>query len=402
MVPAFVVLLAALEWPQFGGPQRNFQVDAKGLAAWPASGPKKLWSRELGEGYSAIAVDGGVLYTMYRQGSQEVALAADAATGKTLWEYRYDAAFLPTMKMENGPGPHATPLVTPTLVFTTGILGKFLALDKKTGKVVWSHDLFQEYGGHVSDRGYSCSPLAYRDTILLKVGGPGAAVMACRQKDGSVAWKQHDFAPSPASPVLIQVGGQDQLVVFLGDQVAGLDPRNGGLLWSNPHRTDWGLNISTPVWGPDNLLFISSAYSGGSRALLLSLSAGKTIVRQQWFTNRMRLHHGNGIRIGDHIYGSSGDFGPAPLTAIDVKTGKIAWQDRTFSKATLLFADGKLIVLDEDGNLALATVSPQGLRVLAKTALLHRNAWTAPSLAGTRLYLRDRRTLLALDLAAGR
>ena len=403
MIPALVLFLAALEWPQFGGPQRNFQTEATGLAtSWPASGPKKLWSRDLGEGYSSIAVDGAVLYTMYRLGNQEVVLAADAATGKTIWEHRYDATFLPTMKMENGPGPHATPLVTPTLVFTTGILGKFLALNKKTGKVVWSHDLFQEYGGRVSDRGYACSPLAYRDTILLKVGGPGAAVMAFHQKDGAVVWKQHDFTASPASPVLIQVGGQDQLVLFMGDQVVGLDPRNGASLWSHPHRTDWGLNISTPVWGPDNLLFVSSAYSGGSRALQLSLSAGKTAVKEQWFTNRMRLHHGNGIRIGDHVYGSSGDFGPAPLTAIDVKTGKIAWQDRTFSKATLLLADGKLIVLDEDGNLALTTVSPQGLQVLAKASLLRKNAWTSPSLAGTRLYLRDRRTLMALDLAAGR
>jgi outer membrane protein assembly factor BamB len=400
MVPgAALWLLAALEWPQFGGPAGNFHADVKGLASsWPAGGPRKLWTRDLGEGYSSIAIDGNVLYTMYRQGNLEVVLAADASTGKTLWEHRYDAAFLPTMKMENGSGPHATPLVTSTTVFTTGILGKLLALDKKTGKVLWSHDLFQEYGGRVPDRGYACSPVAYKDAILLKVGGPGAAVMAFRQKNGAVVWKQHDFAPSPSSLVVVQVSGQDQVVAFMGDQVVGLDPNHGGWLWNHPHRTDWGLNISTPILGPDNILFLSSAYGGGSRGLQLTLSGGKTAVKELWFTNRMRLHHGNAIRIGDHVYGSSGDFGPAPLTALDVKTGKIAWQDRTFSKATLLLADGKLILLDEDGNLALATVSPQGLQVLAKAEVLRRNAWTAPALAGTRLYLRDRRTLLALDL----
>src|SRR6266545_6730714 len=114
---------ASLEWPQFGGPRRNFTSDAKGLAsAWPGSGPKKIWSRALGEGYSGIAVDGPVLYTMYRRGEQEITLAADAASGKTIWEHTVPAPFRSGMKMENGPGPHATPLVTSDAVFSVGIL----------------------------------------------------------------------------------------------------------------------------------------------------------------------------------------------------------------------------------------------------------------------------------------
>ena|SRR5207302_6553610 len=102
--------------------------------------------------------------------------------------------------------------------------------------------------------------------------------------------------------------------------------------------------------------------------------------------------------IGDHIYGSSGDFGPAFFAAVDVKTGKVAWQDRSFSKASLLYGDGKLIILDEDGNLALATISTTGLKVLSKVELLERNAWTVPSLVGTRLYIRDRKAIMALQL----
>jgi hypothetical protein len=125
---------------------------------------------------------------------------------------------------------------------------------------------------------------------------------------------------------------------------------------------------------------------------------GKTQVTELWKTNRMRVHIGNLMRIGDTLYGSSGDFGPSPLTALDAKTGKVLWQDRTFPKATFLYADGKLIVVDEDGNLSLATVSPAGLKVLSRVALLHSNAWTAPSLAGATLYVRDRHSLMALDL----
>jgi hypothetical protein len=110
------------------------------------------------------------------------------------------------------------------------------------------------------------------------------------------------------------------------------------------------------------------------------------------------VHIGNLLRIGDAVYGSSGDFGPAPLTAMDAKTGKVLWQDRTFPKATLLYADGKLIVVDEDGNLSLATVSPGGVKVLSRAALLHSNAWTAPALVDTTLYVRDRQSMMALDL----
>jgi hypothetical protein len=122
------------------------------------------------------------------------------------------------------------------------------------------------------------------------------------------------------------------------------------------------------------------------------------VPAEVWSNNRMRVHFSTVVRIGDYVYGSSGDFGPAPLTAVDIKTGKIAWQDRSFPKANFIYVDGRFIVLDEDGTLALADFNPQGLKVLSRASLLTSNAWTVPSLAGGRLYLRDRSTLMALDL----
>src|SRR5688572_3949963 len=112
----------------------------------------------------------------------------------------------------------------------------------------------------------------------------------------------------------------------------------------------------------------------------------------------MRVHIGTVIRLGDFAYGSSGDFGPAFISAINLKTGDIAWQDRSFARAQLLYADSKLIVLDEDGVLGLAAVSPQGLKVLARAPVLMNLAWTPPTLVGTTLYVRDRKTLAAFDL----
>lgn len=398
IVYLFAGAQAQAEWPQWGGPNRNFISTSKGLAAsWPATGPRQLWSRPLGQGHSSIVVDRITLYTMYSQGDQEVVVALAADTGKTLWEHKYDA---PTagMNYKEGLGPHATPLLVGNLLYAVGALGNLHALDKKTGKVVWSHDLWKEYGGTKRDRGYSCSPLAYKKTIILPVGGTGQALIAFNQTDGTIAWKNQTLDVSPSSPIIINVDGQEQMVAFLGKTITGIDPNNGELLWSHPHVTDWGLNISTPIWGDDNLLFVSSAYSGGSRVLKLQNNGGKTTVTELWFNNRMRVHHGTTIRVGDHVYGSSGDFGPAFFAGVNVKTGEIAFQDRSFPKTNFVLAEGRLIILDEDGNLALATVSPAGLKVISKFSLLKNLAWTAPTLVGTKLYVRDRQTIAALDL----
>jgi outer membrane protein assembly factor BamB len=389
------------DWAQWGGPHRNFTSDTKGLAtSWPATGPQRVWQRELGEGYSAIAVERGMLFTMYRKGENEVVIALDAATGKTVWEQSYAAPFAPEYDMSNGPGPHATPLVTGNFVFASGATGKLHCLDKKSGKVLWSRDLINEFHGTLRVNGYSCSPIAYKDKVVMMVGGAASSLVALNQKDGSVAWKKHDFRNSTASPIVINVDGQDQLVAFMFGEVVGVDPNNGDLLWSHSHPVDFGLNTSTPIWGADNLLFVSSGYNGGSRVLKLSRAANKTTVEELWAHGLMRVHFTNAIRVGDLVYGSSGDFGPAPFTAIDVKTGKVVWRNRTFPRASFVFADGRFIILDEDGDLLLATPAAEGLTVTSKVAVLSNNAWTVPSLAGTRLYLRDRKNILALELGA--
>jgi len=398
---------AARDWLQWGGPGRNFMSDSKGLASsWPPGGPKKLWSRTLGEGHSSIVVEAGRLYTQYRQINrspaatmhEEVVAAFDAATGKTLWEFKYPASTA-GIDFTQGLGPHSTPLIVGNRIYATSSRSELFALDKATGKRIWSHDMVSEYRAVPAGRGYTCSPILHNGLVIVTMGGPDQAVAAFDAQTGKLAWKGGYFVWAPASPILIDVDGQTQLVVFGGDIISGMDPATGRTLWSHPHKTDWGLNISTPVWSAaDHLLFASSAYGTGSRALELRQKGGKTAVTEKWASNRMRVHIGTVIRVGDYVYGSSGDFGPAFISAVDMKTGSIAWQDRSFARAQLLYADGKLVVLDEDGTLGLATVSPHGLKVLARANVLTNLAWTPPTLVGTALYVRDRKTMSAFDL----
>lgn len=407
LTPVTIAGQAAPSWTQWGGAGRDFMSDSKGLAStWPASGPKKLWSRSLGEGHSSVLIENGRLYTMYRQitrqpsvSHEEVVASLDAASGKTIWEFKYPAS--PNgIQFDQGFGPHSTPLIVGNRLFAASSRSELFALDKTTGKRIWSHDFVKEFNAPLTARGYSGSPLLYNGTIIVTMGGPNQAVAAFDQASGKLLWKNGYFVWAPASPILIDVDKQPQLVVFGGDVVTGMDPANGRELWRHPHKTDWGLNISTPVWVADqHLLLVSSAYGVGTRALELRQSAGKTTVTEKWHSQRMRIHIGTIIRLGEHAYASSGDFGPAFISAFDLKSGAIAWQDRSFARAQLLYADGKIIVLDEDGVLGLATVSPQGLKVLAKASVLQHLAWTPPTLVGTTLYVRDRQTISAFDLS---
>ena len=409
-------LAGAESWLQWGGPTRDFKAASAGriAATWPSVGPRELWSRPLGEGYSAIVTDGTTLFTMYRPikglvtvvkervwspaTAPEIVVALDAVTGRTLWEHSYDAPILPRMQVEYGTGPHATPLIAGDAVYAVGSTGRMHALDKKTGRVLWAHDLWGELAGRVQSRGYSCSPLAYGNNVIVTVGGPGQALVAVDRKTGAIAWKNGNVDPSPSSPRIIRVDGQEQLVLAHADGVAGFDPVSGATLWDHPHKTDYGLNISMPSWGDDNVMVISSAYSGGSRGLRLAQAGGKTTVKELWASSRLRVHFGSIIRLGDRVYASSGDFGPAFVTATDVRTGAIAWQERGFARAGLVGIGEKLLLLDEDGVLALATPGPAGLTVHAKADVLGTQAWTVPTVVGTRVYLRDRAVIKALDI----
>lgn len=399
-------------WPQWGGPHRNFVSDATGLAdSWPESGPPQIWNRPLGLGHSSIVAEGGRLYTMYRPGKQitrkgpweavERVVALDAATGKTLWEYEYPSE---PLNFSFGAGPHATPLITGDLVVTVGTNKQLHAFDKTSGRVVWWHDLVKEYGAPPTlirpavKAGYGSSPLAYNDTVILQVGGTGQAVMAFRLKDGALQWSAGDFFTAEAPPILIDVDGQTQVAVLGGRSVHGLDPATGRVLWSHAHDTDGDMNNSTPVWGPDNTLFITSAYNLGSRGLRLTRKGNATEVEELWYTNRFRLMFSNAIRQGKFIYGTSGDFGPAFLGALDIETGEVAWQARGFGRSSLLYADGKAIILDEDGQLALVRLSPDGHEILARAQIFDGTAWTVPALVGTTLFARNREEVIALDL----
>ncbi|MCB9850367.1 MAG: PQQ-like beta-propeller repeat protein [Phycisphaerales bacterium] len=392
-------------WPQWGGAHGDFKADTTGLAdKWPDGGPKTLWRRDLGDGYSSIIDDGDRLYTMYRptdpekNKSEEHIVALDAKTGETVWDISYDAPYDEGMDAQFGHGPHSTPVIVGDRLFAVGSMVNLHCVDKNTGKVIWERNLHKDYEASTMQYGYGASPLAYKDLIILPVGGKGQAVVAFKQSDGSEAWKNQDFGPTHASVGVAKAGDKEELILFSSAEVAGLNPENGDLYWRVEQPTQWGANISTPVLGDDGILFISSAYGMGSRGVQLSVEDGKPAANELWYNNKMRVHHGNAVRVGGFVYGASGDFGPVFYAAVDVKTGELAWRSRDIGKSTTIAADGKLIILNEDGKLFLAKASPAELDILSSAELGDGRTWTAPTLVGKTLFVRDRKQIMALDL----
>ena len=299
-----------------------------------------VWTRPLGEGYSAPVVENGVLYTMYGRSRDEVVIAANAETGQTLWEQASPRTFESEAAGEMGDGPYASPLIAGDRLFTAGVAGRFQCFDKRTGKLLWTQDLWGTHKGSQLLYGYASSPIAFRDLVIVPVGGPGKSVMAFRQADGGVAWaqarlRQRLFVADPHQRLGPRAArGAD------GRRAHRRQPAQRRPAMGGPVQGDYAIAIATPVYGPDNLLFVSSEYDGGAKVIELQRQGLQTKATELWSNIRFRLHHGNAMRIGEAIYFSSGGKGSQPiLSAVEARSGKTLWQERSIGKATFVWAD---------------------------------------------------------------
>jgi outer membrane protein assembly factor BamB len=389
-------------WLQWGGPTRDFQVLSANVPdSWPSDGPRRLWKRDLGAGFSSIVTDGRTLYTLFKRENQTVVVALDAATGKTVWEKGFDAAPTPAeekeMDLVHGFGPGSTPLIDNKLLFAITFMGRLVALDRQDGRMAWSQELIRN-GGTLVAYGTANSPLANKDTIIVPVGGRGQAIQAFRKSDGVLKWKSGDGDNANSSPVLARLFGEDQVVTVMQDEVLSMNPETGAILWRHPHSDKTDIEASDPVAVADDTLLVASL-NIGTRAIQVKRENGRITTSELWRNKKMRVMHGNMLRIGDYIYASSGGgFGPSPLTAMRISTGEIVWQERAL-KMTLLGVNGKAIVVDEDGKLYLIRLAPEGMKILAESQQLASPAWTPPTLSGSRLFLRDTKSIMALELA---
>ena len=182
---------ASAQWDQWGGPQRDFVVKSGKLSTnWPEAGPKTVWERKLPGGYSCLLSHGGRLFTMTREGDEEVVLSLNPADGKTIWEHRYRAVIPEEVELRFGKGPNATPLIVGDKMITIGMTGHLACLSLKDGSLIWSKEVISDLGGNMPHFGYSSSPVAFGDNVIVPVGGEGKGLMAFKVADGKKVWSE--------------------------------------------------------------------------------------------------------------------------------------------------------------------------------------------------------------------
>lgn len=378
------------DWPQWRGPNRDGISKETGLLKqWPEQGPPLVWKATgAGVGYSSMSVANGRLYTMGLRGDKEFVIAFDLATGKEVWATPHGGAY----RDSRGDGPRGTPTFEGGRLYSLGGNGDLSSIDAKTGKIIWSMNILQKFGGENIGWGISESPLVVGDKVIVNAGGPGASVVALNKKDGTLIWKSQSDKAGYSSGMPVQIGDTTQVVFFTHRRAVGLDLKDGKLLWDYPRAANNVANVATPII-KGNRVFISSDYGTGAGMVEIKADGKATEV---YFTKDMRNHHSSSVLIGDHLYG----FSSSVLTAMRFDTGEIAWKDRSVGKGSLVFADGHLYALSENGVVGLIEATPKGYVEKGRFRIQQDSlpTWTHPIVVGGRLYIRDQDTIYAYDV----
>ena len=387
-------------WPSFRGPNRDGVSLETGLAGtWPEGGPRVVWRVPAGAGFSGVAIGDGRALTLWQTDGEQRLVALDAASGSLLWQYTLGPAF----SSEYGDGPRATPVIDAGRVYAVDAHGRLVAVDAADGRELWSHDLAAEFGARIPAIGYSSTPLIEGDSLVVEVGAEGGAFMAFDSSTGERRWASQSDEAAYASPIAMTSNDRRQVVFFSAAGLYSVAPEDGSLLWHEPWAspcpaTGIPLNAASPVFVPPDRVFVSTAWGEKKGGTLLRVveHQDRLAAEPLWQGAVIDSEINTAVLVDGHLYGFKGSI----LVSVDAETGERGWDARGYGRGSLISADGKLIVLGEDGKLALVAADPGEYRRLASTQLLSGRSWTAPSLAGGRLFVRNAEEVVSLDLSA--
>jgi outer membrane protein assembly factor BamB len=412
-IPSLLVVLfaptclVAGDWPQWLGPTRD-GVSPEKIVPWKTA-PESLWRIKAGEGHSSPIVNGGKVFLHSRRAKpdndkafEEVVTAYDAKTGHTLWE----TVCGDTSKFSSifGNGPRATPCVNGGHIYTLGVTGLLTCLEVEKGKQLWQVDTLKELNAANLFFGVSTSPVIGDDLILINVGGKdGASIVAFDKDSGKVVWKKLDDPASYSSPIEFGEGKTRQAVFLTGKGLVSLHPKDGEVFWQFPFPDELNESSTTPVRIGDFL--VASTIKSGSVALRLEEKDGKPAVKEAWKKPELACYFSTPMPVGkDYLYMITGAAtlfnAQATLHCVEAKTGKVLWSKPKVGKyhaAIIRTANDKLLVLDDNGNLVLVEHNPKEYQELAR-AKVCGETWAHPALVDGKLYLRDAKELICLEL----
>lgn len=411
LIPALSLFAGAADWPQWRGLKRDGHSPDTGLLTeWPEGGPDVAWQNEgIGEGYSSMAIADGRIYTQGNVNGKGTIFCLSEKDGSVVWSVaspNEDKAY----RHGKGNGGRGTPTVDGDLVYSIGGGGDVVCLRTDTGEVVWSKHLVRDFGGGRPGWGYSESPLVDGDHLIVTPGGSQGCVVALNKKTGELVWASTGVTDKAhyCSATVAESHGVRQIITFTGGsgskrspgakpRVVGLAADTGELLWSYDKSANRTANVSTPLFAND-LVFSASAYGTGGGLARITKDDDAFSATEVYFERSMQNHHGGIVLVDGHMYG----FGSGGLLCMNFESGEITWRNRSVRKGSLCFADGHLYCYGEKNEVALVEANPKEYVEKGRFEVEKFDfpTWAHPVVANGKLYLRDMNRLTCYNVAA--
>lgn len=380
----------AADWPFFRGPAGTGISPEKGINKnWKAKTPKPIWKINMqDDGFAGPSVVGNIMLIIDHRDSQDSLRAININTGKGIWQFKY---------AESGGSNYgfsrSTPVVSAGKVYVVSRSGKMFCLALSSGKKIWSLDIMKDFNGNRPGWDYAWSPLIDGKKVIVQPGGQNAAVAALNADTGATIWQGGGSDKSGyATAVKATIQGKSQYVVFTGYSLIGVDANSGKLLWSIKWKTTYDVNAATPIV-LGNSVFITSGYGSGCAKVNID-SGGKASFA--WKNKEMQSQFSTPVAQGGYIYGTTD---PGDLICLDFATGKTKWRKSGFEKGGICGVDGTIIAANgATGEVVMAAMSPSGYRELGRIKPLGGQSWTAPIVAGGKLFVRNKSALVCLSL----
>jgi outer membrane protein assembly factor BamB len=380
-------------WGGFRGPDRDGVVRGVRIATdWARTPPVELWRRPVGPGWSSFAVQGDLVYTQEQRGEEEIVAAYRLRTGEPVWSHRDSVRFY---ESNAGPGPRATPTLHEGRVYTLGATGLLNVLDAATGAVVWSRNAQVDTGAQLPDWGFAGSPLVLDDAVVVATSGRLAAYEIAT---GDLRWTRTTGGGGYSSPHLATVDGVPQILLLSGGGITSVAPADGATLWQQPGDNRAAGIVQPALAGGRDVLMAGSDMMGGTgiRRLSVARAGGNWTLEERWASRGLKPYFNDFVVHRGHAYGFDGSI----LSCIDLEDGARKWKGGRYGQGqVVLLADSDaLLVLGEEGQLALVSATPDGYREIAQVRALDGKTWNHPVVVGDLLLIRNGEEMAAYRL----
>ncbi|HBL29213.1 MAG TPA: hypothetical protein DD490_20475 [Acidobacteria bacterium] len=375
-------------WPGFRGPGRDGTVSGVRIATdWTASPPVELWRRPVGPGWSSFAVHGNRIYTQEQRGDDEVVTCYDAGTGEPVWVHRDATRFF---ESNAGAGPRGTPTLSDGRVYTFGATGILNALDAGSGAVVWSRNAATDTQMAVPDWGFSSSPLVIDDLVLVAAAG---RLIAYDRATGTPRWLGPADGVSYSSPQRVTIAGVPQVLLLSESGAASFAPADGRRLWEHAWK---GFPIVQPAVLADGGVLLAASSQSGTRRLAVAHGPGGWTVAERWTSAGLKPYFNDFVVHGGHAFGFDGRI----LACIALADGERTWKGGRYGNGQLVLLPDQdlLLVLSEEGELALVQATPDKFTELARFPAIQGKTWNHPVLVGDLLLVRNDQEMAAFRL----